>query len=296
MTTETTETTETTPQTIALLGLGAMGSRMAARLLDHTPHRLRVYNRTASRAEALVARGATAHATPAEAARGADVVINMVTDDDAARHTLLDPTTGALHTLEPGALVIESSTTTPAWIAALADACDRAQLRLLDAPVLGTRPQAEAGALIYLVGGDAATLAEAMPTLRALGGAFHHVGPPGAGAAMKLAVNASLGVQVAALAEHLGHLQRQGVPAATARALLAQLPTTSPALQGILRLLDAGTFDPLFPVHLVAKDLRYATGPNTPITAAAFEVFSDAIQAGFGDLNIHAVSKIYESK
>jgi 3-hydroxyisobutyrate dehydrogenase len=191
---------------IAVLGLGAMGSRMAARLLG-AGHQVSVYNRSAGPAHDLVAAGAVAGKTPRAAAEGAEIVIAMVRDNEASRAIWCDEQDGALRGFGAGAIAIESSTLTPGWVRELGAEVQQAGARFLDAPVVGSRPQADAGQLIHLVGGDADIFDRAKGVLSALGGAAHHVGPVGAGARLKLAVNALFGVQVAALAELLALLK-----------------------------------------------------------------------------------------
>jgi 3-hydroxyisobutyrate dehydrogenase len=280
--------------TVAFLGLGAMGSRMAARLLD-AGTTVRVYNRSRGPRDALAARGAVAFATPAQAVAGADVVMAMVTDDEAARAVWLHPETGALAGLAEGATCVESSTVTPGWIAELRGALSADHL-LLDAPVAGSRPQAEAGQLTYLVGGPAEALERVRPLLAHLGGAIHHVGAaPGAGAVMKLVVNGMFGVQIAALSELLGLAEAGGVGVERALSVLGETPILSPAMKGVGRLIRAGTYAPMFPVDLVEKDFRYVveTAGRAPVAEATRGVFRAAQAEGFGEENLHAVAKLY---
>jgi len=150
---------------IAFLGLGAMGARMAARLVA-AGHAVAVWNRSLAAAAPLVAAGARLTATPAEAASGATVVFSMVTDDVAARRVWLGGD-GAAAALRPGAVAIECSTVTPGWVRELAGGVAARGAHLLDAPVAGSRPQAEAGQLVFMVGGEAAALEAARPAAQA---------------------------------------------------------------------------------------------------------------------------------
>ncbi|MDJ0945950.1 MAG: NAD(P)-dependent oxidoreductase [Kiloniellales bacterium] len=283
---------------IAVLGLGAMGSRMAARLLA-AGHEVSVYNRSPERGAPLEARGARRAATPREAASGAAVVIAMLRDDAASRTVWLDPETGALGGLGAGALAIESSTLTPGWVRDLAPAVAGTGARFLEAPVAGSRPQAEAGQLIYFLGGEAEAVAAARPVLEALGGAQHHVGPAGAAAVVKLAVNALFGIQVAAVAEILGLFRKAGLDAAAAAAVLGETPVLSPAAKGAAGLMLAGNFAPQFPIDLVAKDFGYVAaaaadaGAEMPIAAAVRQVYVRAAEAGLGGDNIAGVAQLF---
>jgi len=284
---------------IAFLGLGAMGARMAQGLLG-AGHDVVVYNRTPARAQPLEAAGAVRAETPRAAAARAEVVIAMVTDDDASRTLWLDPDTGAAGGLRDGALAIDSSTLTPGWVEELGAALTGRGVGFLDAPVAGSRPQAEAGGLIFLVGGDAATLERARPTLSPLAAAIHHMGPVGAGAAMKLAVNAIFGIQVAALAEALGMLAKSGIGQEKAIEVLGAMPITSPALKGIAGLMAARAFAPQFPIDLVAKDFRYvveaAARVNAPVptSTAVRALYERARDQGHGGDNIAGVVQVFD--
>lgn len=279
---------------IAFLGLGAMGARMAANLIA-AGFALTVWNRSAGAAAPLIAAGATGAPTPRAAAQGADLVIAMVRDDAASRAVWTDPDTGALAGMGPVAVGVESSTVSLAHMAALhAEAAARG-VALLDAPVAGSRPQAEARQLIFLVGGAAAALETARPALSAMGGAIHHAGPAGAGMAVKLAVNALLAVQVAALAELRGFLTCAGVDAARSLAIIAETPVASPALKGAAASMTEGAFAPLFPAALAEKDLAclLAAGAPAPMTQAAQGVLARAVAAGYGADHLTGVARLY---
>lgn len=283
---------------IAFLGMGAMGTRIANHLLA-AGHALHVWNRTPERCQPLVAQGATAHGSPKAAAQAADVVIAMVADDEASRQVWLDKAAGAIYGLNETAIALEYSTLTPGWSQALAQVmCDRNH-PFLAAPVVGSRPQAEAGQLIQLVGGEAVTLASVQPILAHHSAAIHHVGDASASMALKLAINTLFGIQVAALGEILGLLGKTGMTPTTAIDWLNQMPTTSPALKGIGNLMSAQTYAPLFPIDLVEKDFRYAqalahaTDSNVPAIDAVRSIYQNAQQAGYGTDNIAGVAQLY---
>ena len=284
---------------IAFLGLGAMGARMAPHLLD-AGHALTVWNRSAGPTAALASAGAAVAATPRSAAAGADLVIAMVTDDAASRAVWTGPD-GALAGLAAGAVAVESSTLTPGWIRELAALAEARGARFLDAPVSGSRPQAEGATLVYLVGGDADALEVARPAFEAMGGAVHHVGAGGSGALVKLAVNALMGVGVGAAAELLAALAASGVDRATAARVIGATPAAAPVVAPAMRLMAEGAHDPLFPVDLLEKDLGYAAGvaadagTDAPAVAAARATFQKAQAAGLGDRNMTAVARLYDA-
>lgn len=278
---------------ISFLGLGIMGAAMARRLLDQG-FDLTVWNRNPARASALVARGARLAATPADAARGADAVIAMLADDDASRSVWLGEA-GALPAMERGALAIDSSTLTVEWMRELGAAAGARGVGFVDAPVTGSKPQAEAGSLNFLVGGDAATVEQARPLFAVMGRGHVHVGASGAGALLKLINNFMCGVQLASLGEALGMAQRSGLDVKLAGEVLASGSPGSPIVRMVMERMVARDYTPNFLVSLMVKDLTYAMrtfaaeGIDLADARAARERFSEAAAAGYQDQDIAAV-------
>lgn len=276
-----------------------MGSRMANQLLQ-AGHPVTIYNRTRDKVKPLLEQGATYSTSPYEAASVARIVISMVTDDQGSESVWLDPEKGAILGLGQDHIAIESSTLTVAWVKRLAEKVQDRGAAFLEAPVVGSRPQAEAGRLIYLVGGEGAALDQVQDILRCLG-RIQHVGGIGLGMALKLAVNALFGVQVAALAESLQLLTASGFPKELALEYLASLPVISPAAQGAGQLMVKGQDDPLFPIELVTKDMRYALQTaqeiNTPAPtfSAIHQLYQQAIDQGYGSKNITAIHNLFTS-
>ena len=282
---------------IAVLGLGAMGSRMAIRWLN-AGYQVIVWNRTSDKTEALKAENAEVAATPRDAAHKADVVVAMVRDNEASQQVWLDERAGALHGLNGGTIAIESSTLSPDWIVELSGRISEIGVSFIEAPVLGTRPQAEAGQLIYLAGGDPSILEKIKPLLAATSRAIHHMDAVGSAAAMKLAVNAQYGVQVAIWAEMLALLERLEIAPENAVEILNTLPTTSPTMQIAGKLLAAKKYDPMFPIELVEKDLSYGLKLaeniklNTPVLEVVRSVYAQAKDQGYGGDNIVGVAQL----
>ena len=283
---------------IAFLGLGAMGSRMVPHLIK-AGHSVTVWNRSPAAVEAAVARGAKSAPTPREAAEGAEFVLTMLTDDDASKAVWMTPDSGALAGLAPGAIAIEASTVSPDWLKSLAVAVEARGARLLDAPVVGSLPQAEAAQLILLAGGAEEAFSKAKPVLDCIAGTVHHVGPQGQGSTMKLAANALLAIQVAAVAETLAALDKSGIAPKRALEIISGLPVMSPAGNGFAGLMVAGDFSPRFTSALLAKDLRYAAAEaaedraKVPVLLAARGIFDELCAKGFGSENISAAIKAY---
>lgn len=231
---------------IALLGTGTMGTAIGRRLLA-TGHRLTVWNRTSARTAPLVDAGARAAGSPAEAVRDADVVITMLSDAVAVRHTLVD--SGAALALRPGTPVIEMSTIGPRAVAELATLLP-AGVPLVDAPVAGSAGAAETGRLVVLVGGEEAVVERIAPLLATLG-TVRRCGGPGRGAALKLVLNTALITAVTAVADALTVADAVGVDRRTALDALA----TGPLGGAVAR---ATATDAAFSTALAAKDARLA--------------------------------------
>jgi 3-hydroxyisobutyrate dehydrogenase len=285
---------------VAILGLGTMGSGMAANLLK-AGFSLSVYNRTASKAQTLVDQGARLASTPAEAARGASVVISMLADDVASRKVWLGEG-GALEAVSEGVTLIESSTVSPAWIAELAALAGKRGTNLLDAPVTGSRMQAEAGQLSFLVGGSDAALDGAAPVLKAMSKEIVHLGPVGSGAKMKLINNFLCGVQIASLAEGLTWIERSGLDREKALSVLKSGAPGSPLLGAISARMVSQNYTVNFLLSLMTKDLLYAQSEaaslNVDLKTAevARGLFEAAITQGFGDEDMSSVIEPLRNK
>jgi 3-hydroxyisobutyrate dehydrogenase len=283
---------------IAFLGLGAMGSRMARRLVE-AGHDVTVWNRTAATAQAFASTVSKAAATPSAAVAGADFVFSMVTDDQAARGMWLSPDTGALHGLKSGAVAVECSTVTPAWVRELAAVVTNAGAHLIDAPVAGSRPQAEAGQLVFMVGGTVKALEAAEPILAAMASNVIHVGDVGQGAVLKLAVNTLFAAQLQSVAELLGFLSRNGFGAEDAADLLGKFPIVAPPVAAAARMMAARSTAPLFTIDLIEKDLGYiletaaASRADLPGAQNIRAIFQLAQARGLGQANVSGLGAIF---
>lgn len=281
-------------RSVAVLGLGTMGAGMAGQLLAKG-FRVTVWNRSMNeRVAALAAAGARVAASPREAAADADVVVSMVADDAASRSVWLG-SEGALRTAREGAVLIESSTVSPAWIAELAERAKAQGATLIDAPVTGSRVQAERGELLFLAGGSAECIDSVRDVLLAMGRDVVHLGPTGAGAFVKLVNNFLCGVQVAALAEAVALVEASGLDREKALGILLNGAPGSPLVKTIAARMAAADYDVHFRVDLMAKDLAYATdvagkhGVSLHTATAALRSFLAASASGFGNRDIAAV-------
>jgi 3-hydroxyisobutyrate dehydrogenase/2-hydroxy-3-oxopropionate reductase len=275
--------------TVGVVGLGAMGSRIARRLSD-AGHELVVWNRDPAKAEPLTTAGAVAAASPADVARRVEVAITMVADPRA----LVDVTEGqegVVAGVSEGTTVIQMSTVGPESISRLASLLpDDA---LLDSPVLGSVSEVESGTLNVFVGGPPALVERWQPLLSTLG-AILHVGPVGAGTAAKLVANTTLVGVIGVLGEALALADGLGL---SRQAAFEVLGKTALAGQAERRrsAIDSGEYPPRFALYLARKDadliLEAAarTGTELRLTNAAREWLADAEEVGLGEADYSAV-------
>jgi 3-hydroxyisobutyrate dehydrogenase-like beta-hydroxyacid dehydrogenase len=275
---------------IAFIGLGGMGGRIAVRLLD-AGHELIVWNRTPEKARPLVARGAEEADTPARAARRAELVMTILADPAALRQVTEGPD-GILAGVTASATLVEMSTVGPPAIIRLASALPEG-VGLLDAPVLGSLPEAESGSLHIFVGGPAELAERWFPLLAALGSPTH-VGPLGAGAAAKLVANSTLFGVLAVLGEALALADALGLSRDTAFKLLAATPVGAQA-ERRRPAVESGEFPLRFAMSLARKDADLladaatAAKLNLPVAAAARGWIAAAQQGGRGEQDYSAV-------
>lgn len=276
--------------TIAFLGLGQMGLPMAGRLLDDG-HDLVVWNRTAARADSLVARGARRAAQPSEAARGAEAVVTMLSTPEVLAEVVFGPG-GLAEGLDADTVLIEMSTVGPEAVRDLDDRLE--DTWVIDAPVLGSIPQAIDGTLMIFAGGDPEVVEAWSPVLRALGRPVH-MGPLGSGAGMKLVTNSILGYLMTGLGEALALADAFALDQATVLDILAESPI-GVTVRSKRERIESGRFPPNFKLSLAAKDLRLVTatgeaaGVQLPLAVAARAWFEAAERAGLGSLDYSAVT------
>src|ERR1700731_324421 len=279
-----------------------MGQPICMNLLK-AGYPLTVWNRTTSRANELVAMGATLAMSPKEVAAASDVLITIVSDPPALESVLWGTNgkdSGALAGLKPGSTYIDSSTVSPALARKIASACAERKVRFLDAPVTGGDWGAKKGELVFMVGGDTETLKAVEPVLGVLGKRWFHLGPNGAGQTIKLAMNLILALQVDALAEALALVTAAGLQGEK----LVEVMQSSMARSGVLDIksqnLLKGNYTPSFPLRLMHKDMRLAlelaeqTQVELPATEAAFKTYSTVKEAAKEDLDYSAVMKFWK--
>jgi 3-hydroxyisobutyrate dehydrogenase-like beta-hydroxyacid dehydrogenase len=279
--------------TVGFVGLGAMGGRIAGRLLA-SGHAVYGTNRTASNAGSLIERGLIWRDSPREVAEHADVVFSMVTDD-AALESITGGPHGILAGVRPGSVYVDMSTVSPEASRELASRVDELGAVMLDAPVSGSVPAAEQGSLTIMVGGDRSAFERVEPLLRELGQIVIHVGPNGKALTMKLAVNISLAVQMLAFSEGVLLAERGGIDPKLAIDVLCASAIGSPMLRARGPLLLDRPDEAWFDVRLMQKDVGLALAQGRslqvplPSAAIANELLTAARALGYGERDIVAV-------
>lgn len=274
---------------VAIVGLGAMGSRIALRLLD-AGHEVVVWNRSPQRLGPLLARGATAASSPREAVRHSRTLITMLAGPEALRSVSEGPD-GVGAGTHPDLVVVEMSTVGPAAVEGLASLLE--PIRVVDAPVLGSIAEAEAGTLTIFAGGSADVVDRVRPLLACLGTVVH-VGPRGAGAAAKLVANAALLGTMAVLGETLTLAGALGLSREASPLVLAATPLAEQARRR-LPLIEAGAYPRRFGLALARKDadLIVASAVTSGMRLRALEAVREwlvtAEEQGHGDCDYTAM-------
>ena len=284
---------------IGFIGLGIMGRGMAANILK-AGFSLAVWNRTQERAEELAGAGASVTATPAALAAASDIIITCVSDTPDVVAVILGED-GVIHGAQPGSLVIDMSTISPAATRRIASALAEKNVAMLDAPISGGSEGAARGTLSIMVGGAAEDVQRARPVLQTMGKRITHVGPSGAGQTVKLVNQVIVVGNCLAMAEGLMLAQAGGVD------LEKCLEAVSGGAAGSWMLSNRGPqilardWRPGFTIALQQKDLRLvleaadAVGTPVPGTALVFQLYRTLEARGLGGDGNHALIKALEA-
>jgi 3-hydroxyisobutyrate dehydrogenase-like beta-hydroxyacid dehydrogenase len=281
---------------VGFLGLGIMGSRMAANLMKHG-YELVVFNRTPQKAEGLLQQGAAWAETPRAVAGGVDLLFTMLAHPEAVQVMALGPN-GFLDGMKAGTLWIDCSTVHPSFSRQMAEEAKARQVRFLDAPVAGTKGPAAAGQLTFLVGGDASDLAECQPMLEAMGSRIVHAGVNGQGTSLKMVVNLLLAQGMLAFAEGMVLGQALGLDRELLFQVLLGGPVASPFTASKREKIEGGEYEADFPLRWLHKDLQmagiaaYEHGVVLPATSLAKEVYGLAARLGMADLDFSAIYRL----
>jgi 3-hydroxyisobutyrate dehydrogenase len=290
---------------IGIAGLGRMGAAMGLRLME-VGHEVVVWNRTVDKTAPLVAAGAALAASPAELAGTVDTIITIVTHAEA-QNAVFDGPQGVLAADLRGRMVLEMSTVQPHEEVALATKVRAAGAAFVECPVGGTTGPARQGKLIGLVGGDAPDVARIKPLLDQLCRRVEHVGPVGAGASMKLAINLPLLVAYQAIGEAYTLCRHLGLDTTALMELFSDtsgganiLKVRGPAIAAALS--GAAPIAPAFDVDSIRKDLRtmvaeaQSRGASLPLAERTLAIFDDASKDGWGDRDGSALPAYWPGK
>lgn len=281
--------------TIGFVGLGSMGAPIAGRLLRG--NQVFGTNRTRAKAAPLIKQGLIWRDTPREVAAAADMVFSMVTDDAALAAITAGPD-GILAGLRPGSVYVDMSTVSPRASRELARQVQAAGASMIDAPVSGSVPAAESGALAIMAGGPEAAFRAVEPLLHQLGQRVTFVGGNGQGLLLKLAVNISLAAQTLAFSEGVLLAERGGIDPELAARTMSESAIGSPMLQARVPLLLDLPEQAWFDVQLMHKDIRLAlaaaqeSAVPLPAAAAADSMLSRAEQLGYGHRDIAGLFQV----
>ena len=283
---------QTAAPVIAFLGTGRMGGPMAANLA-RGGFSVRVWNRTASRAEALEADGAVVAGSPAGAVRGATIVITMLADGPATGQAASGP--DGLLAADPGTIWVQMATVGAAWTARLASIADAHGIVFVDAPVSGSEGPARAGQLVILASGPQQVQDVLAPVFGVLGRATAWQGPAGQGTLAKLVLNNWLADLTEATAETLSFARRLNLDPAGIVDLLQSTPLGAPYAVQKARSMLAGDFSPAFALKHALKDAELAaqaaqaSGATLTLTSALLPRWRDTAASGHADDDLSAV-------
>src|SRR5438445_5627575 len=232
---------------IGFIGLGIMGSRMAANLQKHG-NSLVVFNRTRAKAEPLLGPCGTFSDSPAKLAEQVDVLFTMLAHPGAVEQAALGAD-GFLSHLRPNALWVDCSSVNPSFSKKMAAAAAAGQVRFIDAPATGSAPVAADGKLIFWVGGDAVDVEVIRPLLLCMGNKIVHVGGHGMGTSMKMVINLLIGNAMAAFAEAMALGEGRGISREVLFDSLLSTPAAAPFLAGKREKIESENYDPEFPLR-----------------------------------------------
>jgi 3-hydroxyisobutyrate dehydrogenase/glyoxylate/succinic semialdehyde reductase len=279
---------------IGFIGLGIMGSRMAANL-QKCGHSLVVYNRTREKAKPLLSRGATWADSPAVLAAQTEIIFTMLAHPEAVREAALGKD-GFLSKLPPGRLWVDCSTVHPSFSSEMAEQARAVGVLFLDAPVTGSKGPAALGKLTFWVGGESSDLEAVRSLLECMGNRIVHVGRQGMGTSLKMVMNQLLGTMMAAFAEGLVLGGSLDVPREALFEAVFGGSAAAPFLAAKRERIESGDFENAdFPLRWLQKDLHlvsvsaYETGVALPLTNVAKELYRFAIREGDGGKDFSAI-------
>jgi 3-hydroxyisobutyrate dehydrogenase and related beta-hydroxyacid dehydrogenases len=278
---------------IGFIGLGIMGSRMAANL-QKNGHSLVLFNRTRAKAEPLLGPCGTFFDSPAKVADQVELLFTMLAHPDAVEEAALR-VNGFLNFLRPNALWVDCSSVNPSFSKKMAAAAAARQVRFVDAPVTGSAALAADGKLVFWVGAEPADLEDIRSVLLCMGNKIVHAGGHGAGTSMKMVINLLLGTGMAAFAEAMALGEGLGISREMLFDSLLGMPAVAPFLASKRVKIESGNYKAEFPLRWMQKDMHlasvsaYQSGVAMPLTNAAKELYRLAMREGYATEDFSAV-------
>src|ERR1700738_1601979 len=269
---------------IGFIGLGIMGSRMAANLQKHG-YPLVVFNRTRAKAEPLLGPCGTFSDSPAKLAEQVDMLFTMLAHPDAVEQAALGAN-GFLDHLRPNTLWVDCSSVNPSFSKKMAAEAVRREVHFVDAPVTGSAPAAAEAKLIFWVGADPSDLERIRPLLLCMGNKIVHTGGHGTGTSMKMVINLLLGTGMAAFVEAMALGEGLGLSSKILFDSLLGTPVVTPFLAAKRDKIDNRNYEAEFPLRWMQKDMHlaalsaYEAGVAMPLTNVAKEMYRLAMRNG----------------
>ena len=278
---------------IGFIGLGIMGSRMAANL-QKQGYSLVLFNRTRAKAEPLLGPCGTFSDSPAKVADQVDLLFTMLAHPDAVEQAALRAN-GFLNHLRPNTLWVDCSSVNPSFSKRMAALAAARQIRFVDAPVTGSAPVAAEGKLVFWVGAESADLETVRPLLLSMGNKIVHAGGHGTGTSMKMVINLLLGTAMAAFAEAMALGESLGISRGMLFDLVLGMPTVAPFLASKREKIESGNYETEFPLRWLQKDMHlasvsaYESGVAMPLGNAAKELYRLAMREGYASQDFSAI-------
>lgn len=284
---------------VAFIGLGIMGSRMAANLLKNNVH-LIAYNRSTEARKAFEAIGGKTVTTITEAVKDADIVFSMLSTPKVVEDVFF-PAQGALSAMKPNAIWVDCSTVNPSFSLIADQIAQTHQIRFIDAPVAGTKPHAENAELVFFVGAGKDLLSEVEHLMNFMGRKIMHIGETSKGSSFKMLVNVMLAQSMIIFSESLLLGEKMGLGNEFLLNVLPNLVVSAPFTKFKAEMIRENNYEVQFPLELMHKDLHLATitayEHNQPLYLAniAKELFAEANKKGMGRLDFAAIHQYLES-
>jgi 3-hydroxyisobutyrate dehydrogenase-like beta-hydroxyacid dehydrogenase len=278
---------------IGFIGLGIMGSRMAANLQMHA-YPLVLFNRTRAKAEPLLGPCGTFSDSPAKLAEQVDVLFTMLADPDAVEQAALGRD-GFLDHLKANALWVDCSSVNPSFSKKMTAEAARREVHFVDAPVTGSAPAAAEAKLIFWVGADIADLERIRPLLLCMSNKIVHTGGHGSGTSMKMVINLLLGTGMAAFAEAMALGEGLGLSSKLLFDSLLGTPAVAPFLALKREKIEGGKYEAEFPLRWMQKDMQlasvsaYESGVALPLTNVTKEMYRLAMRDGHATEDFSAI-------